>query len=230
MKTSKSLGNRRHKDLLYEQFARVGRAVSSPSRLEILDLLGQAPRTVEALAVQAGMTVANTSQHLQVLRSAGLVESTKEGLFVTYRLASDDVATFYRALRTLAAARLLEIEQVTRTYLPSSDTLEPARRGWLLKAARAGQVTVLDVRPPEEYRAGHLPAAVSLPLNELERRLAEIPRGRKVVAYCRGPYCVMAGDAVAILRRRGFDAVRLEDGVHEWKAQGFEVVSEAAAR
>ncbi len=176
------------------------------------------------------MSVANTSQHLQVLRSAGLVESTKEGLFVTYRLASDEVATFYRALRSLAAARLLEIEQVTRAYLPSSDTLEPARRGWLSKAARAGRVTVLDVRPAEEYRAGHLPAAVSLPLDELERRLAEIPRGRTVVAYCRGPYCVLAGEAVAILRRRGFDAVRLEDGVHEWKADGLEVVSEAVSR
>src|SRR5688572_8246067 len=128
---------RRHKDLLYEQFARVGRAVSSSSRLEILDLLAQAPRTVEALAAQADMSVANTSQHLQVLRSAGLVESTKDGLFVTYRLASDDVAAFYRKLRSLAAARLLEIEQVTRTYLPSSETLAPARRGWLLKAARS---------------------------------------------------------------------------------------------
>jgi rhodanese-related sulfurtransferase/DNA-binding transcriptional ArsR family regulator len=220
---------RRHKDLLYEQFARVGRAVSSSSRLEILDLLGQAPRTVEALAAQAQLSVANTSQHLQVLRSAGLVASTKEGLFVTYRLATEDVADFYRALRSLAAERLLEIERVTRAYLPSSDTLEPARRGWLLKAARAGRVTVLDVRPVEEYRAGHLPAAVSVPLKELEKRLAEIPRGRKVVAYCRGPYCVMAGEAVVILRRRGFEAFRLEDGVHEWKASGFEVVSGAAS-
>src|SRR5688572_344518 len=229
MRRAKS-GHRRHKDLLYEQFSRLGRAVSSSSRLEILDLLAQAPRTVEALAAQADMSVANTSQHLQVLRSAGLVESTKEGLFVTYRLASDEVATFYRALRSLAATRLLEIEQVTRTYLYSTDTLEPARRGWLFKEARSGRVTVLDVRPTEEYRAGHLPAAVSLPLKELEKRLAEIPRGRKVVAYCRGPYCVMAGEAVAILRRRGFDAVRLEDGVHEWKAHGFEVVAPAGAR
>lgn len=218
-------GDRRHKDLFYGQFARIGRAVASPRRLELLDLLGQAPRTVEAIAAQAGMSVANTSQHLQALRAVRLVETSKEGLFVTYRLASDEVAHFYRALRSLASARLLEVEQVTREYLETPATLEPARRGWLLKQARQGRVTVLDVRPVEEYRAGHLPAAFSIPLQELEKRLAELPRSRKIVAYCRGPYCVMAGEAVALLRRRGFDAMRLEDGVREWQADGFEVVT-----
>lgn len=218
---------RRHKDLLYEQFARIGRAVSSPRRLEILDLLGQAPRTVEALAVLAGMSVANTSQHLRALHAARLVEAKKEGLFVTYRLAGDDVTRLFRGLRALAAARLLEVEQVAREYLEAPGTLEPARRGWLLKQARQGRVTVLDVRPAEEYRAGHLPAAISIPIDELEKRLRELPRGRAIVAYCRGPYCVLAGEAVRLLRRKGFDAVRLEDGVHEWKEQGFEVVAEA---
>jgi len=216
---------RRHKELLYEQFARIGRAVSSPRRLELLDLLGQAPRSVDALAAQAGMSVANTSQHLQALRAARLVEATKDGLFVTYRLASEDVTQFYRALRSLATTRLLEVEQVTREYLETPAAFPPARRGWLLKQARLGRVTVLDVRPVEEYRAGHLPAAVSIPLEELEKRLAGLPRGRKIVAYCRGPYCVMARDAVKLLRRRGYDATRLDDGVHEWKDHGFEVVT-----
>lgn len=220
---------RRHKELLYEQFARIGRAVSSPRRLELLDLLGQAPRSVEALAAQAGMSVANTSQHLQALRAARLVEARKDGLFVTYRLASEEVAQFFRGLRALAATRLLEVEQVTREYLETPAALAPARRGWLLKQARLGRVTVLDVRPVQEYLAGHLPAAVSIPLAELNKRLAELPRSRKIVAYCRGPYCVMARDAVALLRRRGFDAIRLEDGVHEWKAQGFEVVTGATS-
>ena len=221
--------SRRHKELLYGQFARIGRAVSSPRRLELLDLLGQAPRTVEAIASEAGMSVANTSQHLQALRAARLVEASKDGLFVTYRLASEEVAQFYRSLRSLAAARLLEVEQVTREYFETPAAFPPARRGWLLKQARLGRVTVLDVRPLVEYRAGHLPAAVSIPLEELEKRLAELPRSRKVVAYCRGPYCVMAGAAVALLRRRGFNAIRLEDGVHEWKDQGFEVVTAAGA-
>ena len=215
---------RLHKELLYEQFARIGRAMSSPRRLELLDLLGQAPRSVEALAGLAGMSVANASQHLQALRAARLVEASKDGLFVTYRLAGEDVQQLYLALRSLAATRLLEVEQVTREYLDTPTTLEPARRGWLLQQARLGRVIVLDVRPIEEYRAGHLPAAVSIPLKELEKRLAELPPSRKIVAYCRGPYCVMAGDAVSLLRRRGFDAIRLEDGVHEWKAQGFEVL------
>lgn len=220
---------RRHKELLYGQFARIGRAVSSPRRLELLDLLGQAPRTVEAIATEAGMSIANASQHLQALRAARLVEASKDGLFVTYRLASEDVGQFYRSLRALAAGRLLEVEQVTREYFETPAAFPPARRGWLLKQARLGRVTVLDVRPLVEYRAGHLPTAVSIPLEELEKRLAELPRSRKVVAYCRGPYCVMAGAAVAMLRRRGFDAIRLEDGVHEWKEQGLEVVTAAGA-
>lgn len=220
---------RRHKELLYGQFARIGRAVSSPRRLELLDLLGQAPRTVEAIAAESGMSVANASQHLRGLRAARLVEASKDGLFVTYRLASEDVGQFYRSLRALAAERLLEVEQVTREYFESPASFPPARRGWLLKQARLGRVTVVDVRPLVEYRAGHLPAAVSIPLEDLEKRLAELPRSRKVVAYCRGPYCVMAGAAVALLRRRGFDAIRLEDGVHEWKDQGFEVVTAAGA-
>jgi rhodanese-related sulfurtransferase/DNA-binding transcriptional ArsR family regulator len=217
--------HRRFKDAIYEQFARIGKAVSAPKRLELLDLLSQGPRTVESLAEQAGVSVANASQHLQILRAARLVEAEKRGLFVECRLANDEVGGFYRSLRTLAEARLAEVEQVTRAWLEERGAMEAVHGDELLRRVRGGEVTVLDVRPPEEYRAGHIPGALSVPLPELKKRLAELPRNREIVAYCRGPYCVMALEAVELLRKRGFDAHRIEQGVADWRARGWRVES-----
>ncbi|MEX1258509.1 MAG: metalloregulator ArsR/SmtB family transcription factor [Gemmatimonadota bacterium] len=214
---------RQFKDAIYGQLARVGKSLASGPRLEILDVLCQGPRTVEALAQQVAQPLANTSHHLQVLRRARLVEAEKNGLYVTYRLADESVSTFLRSLRQLAEARLLEIEEVTRRYLESRTGMEPVDREALIQRVRQGEVTVLDVRPVEEYGAGHIPGAVSVPLGDLERRLAELPRDREVVAYCRGPYCVMAVEAVEILRVHGFRAVRLDEGVPDWRARGLPI-------
>lgn len=214
---------RQFKDAIYGQLARIGKSLASGPRLEILDLLCQGPRTVEALARQVSQPVANTSHHLQVLRRARLVESDKAGVHVTYRLADDEVSVFFRSLRRLAEARLLEIEEVTRRFLDSRAGMEAVDREALVERVRRGEVTVLDVRPPEEYRAGHIPGAVSIPLSDLERRVAELPRDREVVAYCRGPYCVMALDAVEVLRKSGFAAARLDEGVPDWRARGLPV-------
>ena len=213
----------RFKAAIYEQIARIGRATASPGRLELLDLLSQGPRTVEALATELGHSVANTSHHLQVLRRARLVEAEKAGLYVTYRLADTAVGTFFLALRRLAEARLAEVEQVTRQYLDARGALESVNTDELIRRVRSGDVTILDVRPPEEYRAGHIPGALSVPLSELKTRLAELPKDREVVAYCRGPYCVMAIEAVALLRKRGFRAHRMEQGVADWRARGWRV-------
>jgi rhodanese-related sulfurtransferase len=215
--------NRRFKTAIYEQFARVGKAIANPARLELLDLLCQGPRTVEALAKEASLGMANTSQHLKVLRAARLVDAEKVGLFVTYRLTDEVVCEFFRSLRSLAESRLADIREITRKFLEGHEGMEPVDRQALLARVRSGEVTVLDVRPPEEYRAGHIPGALSVPLKDLERRLAEVPRGREIVAYCRGPYCVLAVEAVKILRARGFRAIRLEEGVQDLRAQGFPV-------
>lgn len=215
--------NRRFKTAIYEQFARIGKAISNPSRLELLDLLCQGPRTVETLAKEAGLGLANTSQHLKALREARLVSAEKDGLFVTYRLADEQVCQFYQSLRSLAETHLTEIREITREFLGSRQSLQPVDRDQLLTKVRDGAVTVLDVRPPEEFQAGHLPGALSIPLKELERRLSELPRDREVVAYCRGPYCVLAVEAVDMLRAQGFTAFRLEDGVQDWQARGFPV-------
>lgn len=211
------------KTVIYEQIARIGKAAASPSRLELLDLLSQSARTVEALAGQTGQSVATTSHHLQVLRRARLVEAQKAGLYVTYRLADPQVSDFFLHLRTLAESRLAEIEQVTRQYLKERRAMEPVRTDDLVRRVRAGDVTVIDVRPREEYLAAHIPGAVSVPLGDLKKRLRELPVEQDIVAYCRGPYCVMALDAVDLLRRRGFRAHRLELGVPEWRAQGWRV-------
>lgn len=221
--------HRRFKDAVYEQFARVGKAVSAPKRLELLDLLCQGPRTVEALAEQAAISVANASQHLQVLRAARLVDAEKKGLYVEYRLADDEVCRFFVALRGLAEARLAEVVQVTRAYFDERGALEAVEGGELLRRVKKGEVTVLDVRPPEEYRAGHIPGALSIPVGELKARLAELPKGREVVAYCRGPYCVMALEAVELLRKKGFKAHRMEQGVAEWRARGWRVTAPSRA-
>jgi len=214
---------REFKDAIYEQLARIGKAAASPKRLELLDLLGQGPRSVEALAEETGQSVANVSQHLQVLRAARLVDAKKEGLYVNYRLADEGVAKFFLAVRELAESRTGEIAQVTRTFFDERDALEPVDRKALIERVRSGEVTVLDVRPAEEFHAGHIPGAVSIPVADLKRRLASLPKYRAVVAYCRGPYCVFAVDAVKVLRENGFKAVRMDEGVLEWKARGLPV-------
>ena len=214
---------RQFKDAIYEQLGRVGKTLASPRRLELLDLLCQGPRTVEALANEAGQSIANTSQHLQVLRAARLVVTEKHGLYVTYRLADERVCSLYRELRTLAESRLLEIEAVTREFLDARGGMEPVDRDVLVERIRSGVATLLDVRPPEEFEAGHLPGAVSVPLGELESKLADLPRDREIVAYCRGPYCVLAIQAVEALRTKGFQAIRMEEGVPDWRARGLPV-------
>lgn len=221
-----TLSNRRFKDAIYEQLARIGKAVSSPRRLELLDLLCQGERTVEVLAKEASMSLANASQHLQVLRQARLVETEKRGLHVTYRLADAEVCEYFFAMRELAENRLAEIERITREFLTARGSLEAVDRVALLERVRRGEVIVLDVRPPEEYRAGHIPGAVSIPLGVLKERLSELPDDQEIVAYCRGPYCVMSIDAVELLRSHGFRAQRLEDGMLEWRARHWPVEEE----
>jgi len=211
------------KDSIYEQIARIGKSLGSGPRLEILDLLCQGPRTVEVLAGQMGQSVANTSRHLQVLRRARLVEAEREGVYIRYRLADSEVCAFFLTLRKLAESRLLEVDEITREFLEARNTMEPVDRNLLVKRVRSGEVTVLDVRPAEEYLAGHIPGAVSIPLEQLEERLAELPSDREIVAYCRGPYCVMALDAADTLRRNGFEATRFEEGIADWRARGLHV-------
>jgi len=213
--------NRVFKDAIYEQFARIGKAVSSPKRLELLDLLCQWERTVEALAKETGLTVANASQHLQALRAARLVETEKVGVFVTYRVADQVVCEFFRSMRVLAESRLAEVEQIKRRFLEGREGMEPVDRNALIERIREGAVIILDVRPVEEYNAGHIPGAMSIPLKELERHLSELPHNQEIVAYCRGPYCVLAIQAVEMLRAKGFNAVRLEEGIQDLRAIGF---------
>ena len=208
---------------LFEQFARIGKALSSAKRLEMLDFLAQAERSVETLARITGLSVANTSQHLQQLRQAGLVAARKEGLYVFYRLAGDGIVRLLASLRAVGQEHLAEVDKLVKLYLDSKDSLEPVPAKELMQRAKKGLVTVLDVRPPEEYAAGHIRGAINVPVAELRKRLKEIPRGQDVVAYCRGPYCLMAFEAVAELRRRGRKARRLEDGFPEWKSAGLPV-------
>lgn len=217
------MNERQFKSTVFEHLARVGKAVSSPKRLELLDVLAQGPRTVEVLAELTALTVANASQHLRALRAARLVDAEKNGLFVTYRIADEEVTAFLRSMRTLAENRIADIERVSREFLTARTGLEKVDRETLLRRVREGEVTVLDVRPPEEFRAGHIPGAVSVPLGELKKRLKDLSRSREIVAYCRGPYCVLAVKAVELLRKEGFRAVRFEDGVPDWRAHGFKV-------
>lgn len=219
---------RRLKDHLYEQFERLGKALASRRRLELLDVLAQGERPVEALAEASGMTVANASQHLQVLRRARLVETRPEGTHVYYRLADEGVFRLWQALRDVGQAHLAEVDRLARDYLDDRDGLEPVRMRELLGRLRAEDVVVLDVRPPEEYASGHVAGARSVPLDELEARLAEIPESADVIAYCRGPYCVFAAEAVGRLRHRGRRARRLDLGFPDWKAAGYPVEVGAA--
>ncbi|HKQ26997.1 MAG TPA: metalloregulator ArsR/SmtB family transcription factor [Burkholderiales bacterium] len=208
---------------VFANLARVGTALSSPTRIEFLELLAQTERSVEQLATLTGTTVANTSQHLQKLRQAGLILGRKEGLYVFYRLAGDEVVEMLSAMSRVGEEYVAEVERIVRLYFASKDELEAIPAKELLDRARKGLVTVLDVRPPEEFAAGHVPGAINIPVHELEKRIKELPRRREVVAYCRGPYCLMSYDAVSVLRKKGLKARRLEAGMPEWRAAGMPV-------
>ena len=211
------------KDRIFGELAVLGQALASPHRLELLDLLAQGARTVEGLAREARMSLANTSAHLQVLRRARLVEAEKQGLYVRYRIASPGVFELYRALRDLGAVRLAEIDRLVESYFTNRDALHIVDKEELLRQVEQGAVTVVDVRPYEEFRQGHIPHARSIPLAELERRLAELPSGTEVVAYCRGPYCLLSDEALTLLLKHGYRARRLSEGLPEWRQAGYPV-------
>lgn len=216
---------------LFDQFARVAGALASGRRAEIIDVLANGERTVETLSRQVGLSVANASQHLQVLKEAGLVASTREGTRVRYRLASQAVYQFWVGLRSLTAELTPGIDRLVAAYVGARDELEPVSKEELLTRIRSGKpLVVVDVRPVEEFRSGHVPGARSIPLEELEARLAELPRRREIVAYCRGPYCAFAPEAVRTLRRHGYRARRMSDGLPEWAAAGLHVESTADAK
>jgi rhodanese-related sulfurtransferase len=215
---------RTFKRALFEQFGRIGKAIASGARLELLDLLSQTERTVEDLANLTEMSIANVSQHLQVLRNAQLVEVRREGLYAFYRLADESVFRLWQALRLAGEKRLAEIERIVALYLSDRASLEPVTVTELARRLEKGTVTVIDVRPIEEFAAGHIRGAISTPLNELKRRLGELSRKWDIVAYCRGPYCVQSDEAVSLLRRHGFSVRRLEVGLPDWRANGLPVV------
>ncbi len=211
----------------YDQFARMGKAIASPGRLRLLDVLTQGGRTVESLATAAGLTVANASQHLRILAHAHLVVSEKHGLHVHYQIAGPAVESLLMCLQHTASEQLAEVTRLAQTHLRAGDSLEAVDRQELRRRVAAGEVTLIDVRPADEYAAGHLPGALSVPLPDLARHLTMLPRNRTVVAYCRGPYCAMSGEAVAELTKRGFRASRLPDGVLEWRNAGLPTASGA---
>ncbi len=219
------MNGREFKDAAFSQFARVAAAFGSPKRIELIDVLSQGERNVETLAAETGLSVANTSRHLQVLKGAGLVNSKKTGLQVVYRIAGPEVIEGYHTLRRIAEARIAELERVTNEFFGTLDGVEPIGREELLSRVRAGDVTVIDVRPAAEYQNGHIEGSLSLPLEELAKHLEELPPDREIVAYCRGPYCVLALEAVRLLRHKGRKAVRLEDGFPEWLDAGLPVKS-----
>jgi rhodanese-related sulfurtransferase len=219
----KAVDHREFKDRLFGQFARIGKALSSPRRLEIVDLLAQGERTVEEIAGETAMSVASASQHLQVLKAARMIEARREGLYAHYRLADEDVFRTWQAVRALAESRLSEVDGVVDAYLDDRDALEAVDAAELMERLNDGSVIVLDVRPEEEYRAGHIPGALSVPVDALEAALQTLPRDREIVAYCRGPYCVFSDEAVALLGSRGFRARRLRQGLPDWRAAGFPV-------
>jgi rhodanese-related sulfurtransferase len=215
--------HREFKDRLYGQFARIGKALSSPHRLEILELLAQGERTVDSLATEVGLSLANASQHLQALRQAALVESRKEGLFVSYRLSDPTVFGLCTTIRTVAEHQLADLDRLVREHFGDRSDAEAVEMKELLKRARSKRVVVLDTRPPSEYAAGHIAGAISVPVDDLQRRLRQLPKGNEYVAYCRGPYCVYADRAVEILRSNGRQARRLREGFPEWRAAGLPV-------
>ncbi len=213
------------KDEVFEQLARVAAAFASPKRIEILDVLAQGERSVEGIARETGLSVANTSRHLQVLKAARLVAWRRRGVEVLYRLADPVVLEGYRMLRRIAEARLPDVERLVRDYFSGVDGMEPVSREWLMERAGRGEVVVVDVRPVEEYEAGHIAGAVSLPLPDVASRLRSLPPGKAVVAYCRGPYCVLAAEAVRRFRDAGVSAMRLADGFPEWRDAGLPVAT-----
>jgi rhodanese-related sulfurtransferase len=215
--------HREFKDRLFGQFARIGKALASPKRLEIVDILAQGEQTVEQIAKETSMSVASASQHLQVLKAARMVEVRRNGLYMHYRLAGEDVFRTWQAVRTLAESRLSEVDGVVEAYLVDRDALEAVDAAELMERLSAGSVVVLDVRPEEEYRAGHIPGALSVPVDALEAALQTLPKDREIVAYCRGPYCVFSDEAVALLGSRGFRARRLRQGLPDWRAAGMPV-------
>src|SRR5919198_3108979 len=215
----------RVKGALFDEFARLGQALGNGRRLEIIDVLANGERPVEAIAAATGLSIASASQHLQVLRSAGLVRRRRDGTRIHYELSDPVVFELWRNLRTVAAQRQADVRQLAEAYLGARETLEPITRSELLRRLKRHEdLLVLDVRPAEEYAAGHLPMAVSVPLAELRRRLSDLPREKEIVAYCRGPYCAFAHKAIRVLDQAGFRARRLEDGLPEWKAAGLPVV------
>ena len=207
------------KKRLFEQFARVAKALASANRLELLEAMAQGERSVDGLAQASGMSVANTSHHLHILRDAGLVQSRKDGLQVIYRLSDAQIPGAIAAIRGVAERHSAEVANIARTHFDNLDSLQPVRRDELMKMACAGEVTVIDVRPAGEYDAGHVDGAINIPLEALPQYLIELPRTQEIVAYCRGPYCMLAFEAVAKLREQGFQARRLEDGYPEWRAE-----------
>jgi rhodanese-related sulfurtransferase/DNA-binding transcriptional ArsR family regulator len=211
------------KDRLYEQVSRIGKALASPKRLELVELLCQGEKTVEALAQQADISVKLASAHLKELRAARLVSSRKDGRYVIYRLSDPGVAELWVSLRAAAEERLVELQMALRSLVTAGTELVGVDRNVILKQAREGAVVVIDVRPGEEFEAGHLPYARSLPLSELKKRLKELPKDKPLVAYCRGPFCMMANEAVALLLKQGYWAFKLDDGVAEWRAKGLPV-------
>jgi rhodanese-related sulfurtransferase/DNA-binding transcriptional ArsR family regulator len=209
---------------LFAQFAAVAKSVAHQHRLELLEQVAQGERSVEVLAQRTGLSIANASQHLQQMRRAGIVTARRDGKFVFYKLADDAVLDLLAALRRIAERNSAEVDRLVRTYFNDRDSLDPVSREQLLEMSRAGAVTVLDVRPADEFALGHLPGAVNIPLRELEARLAEFDPPQEIVAYCRGPYCVLSYEAVAVLRARGFKVRRLDDGLPEWRAAGLPIV------
>jgi rhodanese-related sulfurtransferase/DNA-binding transcriptional ArsR family regulator len=221
------MGHRELKDPLYAQFARIGQAVASPVRVEMLDLLSQGEKTVETIAQETATSVKNASAHLRVLRQARLVDTRREGTWVHYRLADAGVERFLGELQLLSRSRLAEVEQVARQFIDDKDTLDPVTLPVLRRLLRDGDVTLIDVRPRAEYDSGHIPGALSIPVSELKRRLRELPRKREVVAYCRGPYCVFSLEAVTLLRKQGYRARRADDGLPGWRQAGHPVATVA---
>jgi rhodanese-related sulfurtransferase/DNA-binding HxlR family transcriptional regulator len=217
------VGNKAAKNKLFDGFGAVAKALGSGRRVELLDVLAQGPRSVEELATEIGQSVANTSHHLRTMARAGLLESDREGTRIVYRLASTKVTDLWRALRDVASEQVADIDRLARGYLGDRDGLQPVSRNELARRLRRKDVVVLDLRPTPEYAAGHVEGARSVPIGELSRRLRELPKKKEVVAYCRGPYCVFADDAVRALRRKGYRAVRLEDGFPEWRDAGLPV-------
>lgn len=214
---------RKPKQALYEQFAIVAKALGNPQRLELIEHLAQGARSVDLLATKVGLPIANVSQHLQTLRRAGLVQAEREGKFVNCRLTDDTVLSLFASVRSVAERHLAEVDRIVQGYFETRDSMEPVTREGLAARMRDGLVTVIDVRPPDEFVLGHVPGAINVPLADLQARVPEIDPDREIVAYCRGPWCVMSFEAVAALRKHGFQARRLEDGLPEWKAAGLPV-------